>query len=448
MSHEYLMALVDAGGTVPVELGVARRLVARGHRVTVLADDSMADAVRKTGACFRPWRCAPNRPDLSVDSDPLRDWECKNPLQVIDRLVRVRFLGDAERYAQDVGQALRELSPDLVLCSMFCFGGMLAAEQAGVPFDVLFPNLYMPPVDGMPPFGLGLTPARGWLGRLRDRALSYVTQSLWDKHGLTQLNALRAQRGLPRLEHFWSQMHRARRELVLSAQAFDFPARLPENVRHVGTILDDPEWAELEPWHAPVAATGQAEAEPAPLVLVALSSTYQAQLGTLQRICDGLAELPVRALVTTGPAIAPSSLRVGPNTQVLVSAPHTRVMRDADLVITHGGHGTVVKALAAGLPLLVMHHGRDQADNAVRVTAHGAGIALHRNAKSHAIARAVRQLLAAPAYRAQAQALGTSILADADGAVLLRELEDLPAPCAHAERTQRPADGLANRCAS
>jgi len=193
-------------------------------------------------------------------------------------------------------------------------------------------------------------------------------------------------------------------------------------VRYVGAVLDDPEWAEHEPWTAP-AHWNAAD----PLVLVALSSTYQDQLGALQRICDGLAELRVRAVVTTGPALAPNALRVAPNVQVLASAPHTRILRDAALVITHGGHGTVMKSLAAGVPLLVMHHGRDQADNAARVAAHRVGIALHRKAKPQTIAAAVRRLLQAPEYRAHAAALGTEIRADANAAALLRELEDLPA---------------------
>src|SRR6476619_44204 len=51
----YLFALVDGGGTVPPELGAARRLVARGHRVQVLAEDSMRDEVVGTGAVFLPW---------------------------------------------------------------------------------------------------------------------------------------------------------------------------------------------------------------------------------------------------------------------------------------------------------------------------------------------------------------------------------------------------------
>ena len=57
----YLFALVDGGGTVPPELGAARRLVTRGHRVQVLAEDSMRDEVVGTGAVFLPWVRGINR---------------------------------------------------------------------------------------------------------------------------------------------------------------------------------------------------------------------------------------------------------------------------------------------------------------------------------------------------------------------------------------------------
>jgi hypothetical protein len=40
--RRYLLALVDGGGNVPPELSAARRLVERGHSVTVLAEDSVS----------------------------------------------------------------------------------------------------------------------------------------------------------------------------------------------------------------------------------------------------------------------------------------------------------------------------------------------------------------------------------------------------------------------
>jgi UDP:flavonoid glycosyltransferase YjiC (YdhE family) len=411
------MASVDGGGNVPPELGVVRRLVERGHLVTVLAEDSVADEVRGTGATLRRWLRAPNRPDRRPEHDPARDWECRYPWQMVARLTSRLFVGPAAAYAADVGAVIGDARPNLVICSMFCLGGMVAAEAAGIPFDVVLPNVYLLPAPGLPPFGLGLQPARGILGRLRDRALTAFGTRLWDHHGLAALNDVRASHYLPPLQHLFDQVHLARRQLVLTARTFEFPAAFPSNVRYVGPILDDPAWARAGPWTPP---PGEG-----PLILVAMSTTFQDQVGSLQRVIDALGGLPVRGLVTTGPALEPSALTSTPNVTVVSSAPHSRVLQHASVVITHGGHGTVMKALAAGIPLLILPHGRDQADTAARVTSRGAGIVLRSSARPAAIAAAIRQLLQHDRYPAAARALGDAVRREADTEALLRELETI-----------------------
>jgi MGT family glycosyltransferase len=413
----YLFAVVDGGGNVPPELSAARRLVKRGHAVTVLAEDSVASEVHATGAALRRWAHAPNRPDRAPDHDPVRDWECKYPWQLLDRLVATLLIGPAGAYAQDVSDAIREARPDLVACSMFCLGGMVAAEAAGIPFDVVLPNVYPFPAPGLPPFGLGLQPARGIAGRFRDRVLNRLGERLWDAKGLAGLNALRHRFDLPPLARFFEQVARARRQLIMTSASFDFPARLPDNARYVGPVLDEPAWAESSRWMAP--------AGDGPLVLVALSSTFQDQIGCLQRIVDALSGMPVRALVTTGPAVDPTALRPSRNVAIVKNAPHREVLWEAALAITHGGHGTVMKALAAGVPTVVLPHGRDQADTAARVTARGAGVALARTASPGAISRAVQRVLHHDSYRAAARHLAEVIRRDAAANTLMHELEVL-----------------------
>lgn len=420
MTNSYLFALVDGGGTVPPELGAARRLVERGHRVTVLADDSMRDDVLAAGATFRAWEQAPNKPSRRPEDERYDDWNIKNPLGMVPMLLEQQFAGPAPGYAADVAAALTEAPADLVVCSMFAYGALVAAEAAGVPFDVLLPNAYLLPAPGMPPMGMGLRPARSVLGRARDRAVNGLTGLQWRK-GVAPLNELRATYGLAPLTGFFEQVHRARRILVLTSADFDFPAELPANVRYVGAVLDDPAWA-AAPWSPPAGED--------PLVLVALSSTFQDQIGCLQRIVDGLATLPVRVVVTTGPAVEPAAVRTPANATVVAAAPHSEVLRHAAAVVTHGGHGTVVRALAADVPLVVMHHGRDQADNAARVTSRGAGLAVKRTASPGAAAAAVRRLLEEPSHRAGARRLGGSIRRDAASGALVAELEDLPAVAA------------------
>jgi len=428
MKRHYLFALVDGGGNVPPELSAARQLLARGHTVTVLAEDSVMEDVRATGAEVIRWLHAPNRQDRRPENDPARDWECKYPWQLVDRIAKTLIIGPAVGYARDVSDAIDRCRPDVVVCSMFCVGGMVAAEAAGIPFVALFANVYPLPADGLPPFGTGLRPARGPLGRARDRVLNRATEYLWDASGLSQLNALRRQYGLAPVSHTLDQMRSARRQLVQTSADFDFPWRLPASVHYVGPVLDDPVWAQTS-WMPP--------AGDAPLVLVALSSTFQDQVGCLQRVLDALGTLEVRGVMTAGPAVDAAELDPPANVAILERAPHRHILRHAALLVTHGGHGTAMKGLAAGVPMVLLPHGRDQGDTATRVTMRGAGIALKRTAPSSTIAAAVRRVLQNASYRTAAQRLGEIIRRDAQSDALVRQLESVAAGGAAVPRRLR-----------
>jgi UDP:flavonoid glycosyltransferase YjiC (YdhE family) len=154
-----------------------------------------------------------------------------------------------------------------------------------------------------------------------------------------------------------------------------------------------------------------------------MSSTFQAQTDCLQRVIDAVATLPIRGIVTAGPALDPTTLYARANTIIEAAAPHSEVLKQAIAVVTHGGHGTVVRALAAGVPLVVMPHGRDQADNAVRVTARNAGVSINRKSHPATIAAVIRRILDDPRYRQGAAQLGRSIRRDAASGALVTELE-------------------------
>jgi MGT family glycosyltransferase len=411
--RSYLFALIDGGGSVPPELAAVRQLVARGHHIEVLAEDSMRDDVRAVGAPFRPWVRGNNRPGPDPKYDPIRDWECRTPFQLINRLLDGMFVGPAPGYTADLIEAIECHRPDRVVCSFLGgFGAMVGAEAAGVPYDVLIPNIYMLPARGMPPFGLGTTPA-GTLGRICDRAVGTMVRRQWNK-GLGRINALRKSYGLKPIADFWDEVKRARKVLVLTSPSFDFPAQLPENVRYVGAVLDDPRWAADEPWAPPPGDD--------PLVLLAMSSTFQDQAACLQRVIDALTAMTVRGIVTTGPALDPKAFRAPSKIAIVASAPHSEVLKHANVVVTHGGHGTVVRSLAAGVPLVVMPQGRDQADNAARVIARGAGVKIKATVDPDTIAAAVRHVLDDPSYREAAARLGQAIRADAESDALITEL--------------------------
>ena len=156
-----------------------------------------------------------------------------------------------------------------------------------------------------------------------------------------------------------------------------------------------------------------------------MSSTYRRTATCSSASTTALGSLPVRGLVTTGRAIAPESISAPPNVTVVERAPHSAVLREASAVVTHGGHGTVIKALAAGVPLVVLPLGRDQLDNAARVAHHGAGIRLGKTAKPDVIGAAVRRILDEPAFAAAAGRLAAAIAEDLASDRAVAELEAL-----------------------
>jgi MGT family glycosyltransferase len=237
---------------------------------------------------------------------------------------------------------------------------------------------------------------------------------------MPSLNRSRAEVGLPPVRDLPSLMARADRILVCSSPSYDFGSgSVPANVCYVGPQLDDEAGgASGGPW---AGAPGR------PLVLVGLSSTVMRQEGLLQRAADALGQLPVRGLVTTGPAVDPAVISAPDNVTVTRWVRHADVLPHCSAVITHGGHGTVMKALIAGVPLVLVPLGRDQPDNAGRVVHAGAGIRLRKNATVSALRAAVSRVTEDPRYRAAARQMAARLASERDDNRAVDELEQVAA---------------------
>jgi UDP:flavonoid glycosyltransferase YjiC (YdhE family) len=275
------------------------------------------------------------------------------------------------------------------------------AEVAGVPAVIVMHGPYMVPRAEVPPLGTGFMPARGSLGRLRDRSAAALALAVF-RGGLPALNQARAEFGLAPLRDGLDLLGKADRVLVCSSPSYDFaPGSVPANVRYVGPQLDDAASADSgNPWAGP---SGR------PLVLVGLSSTVMRQEGLLQRAADALGQLQVRGLITTGPAVDPAVIVAPPNVTV------TRWVR----------HAAVIKALIVGVPMVVVPLGRDQPDNAARVVHAGAGIRLRKNASVSALRAAIAQVIEDPRYRAAAGRMASRLAAERDDNLVVDELEHM-----------------------
>lgn len=395
MTKRFLLPMWEGGGTIPPQLGVARLLIEHGHEVRVIADPTVEDDALAAGCSFAPWRRAPHRTSLDPATDLLKDWEVNNPLKMMKRARDTFIVGPAAEYAADTRDEIDAFEPDMVIPDVLLFGAIIAAQGAGVPVVPLNPNIWMLPTEGAPAIGPGFAPAKSVLGRTRNAVMLGLARRLFDK-ALPTLNAARAEHGLAPLTSLLDQVLETDRVLVLTSPTFDFASgTVPDNVQYVGPMLDDPSWA--EPWVAP-----WSEDNTDPLVLVGFSSTFQDQGPLLRRVVEALDSLPVRAVVTLGQMLEASEVSSTDKVVVVESAPHSQILEQAALLVTHCGHGTTLKALAAGVPMVCLPMGRDQNDTAARVVHQGAGVRLTPKASASKIRSAVQTVLGDAKYRDEA----------------------------------------------
>jgi MGT family glycosyltransferase len=413
--------LYATSGNAPPQLAVTRRLVEDGHEVRVLAHEAFRARVEATGATVIGFRTVhPDMDPSRPDTDPLRDWEVRSPITAGLRLRDRFYLDPIPGTVQECASAIADFAPHVVVFDFMLLGAGIAADAAGVPAVALVHCPYLLPTPGVPPFGLGLRWPSTVVGRAVHAVMRRTGARAW-RPVTAAVNAERAAHGLPPCDDWLHQLHGAARVLVFTAPELDFAARvqLPDSVRFVGPAFEPSDGSWSSPWP---------DDDGRPLVVISLSTTYMRQEDLARRVLGAVAELPVRALFTAGPALDGAALTTGSNTFVSSFVPHRDVFPHASLVVTHAGWGTVNAALSCGAPLVCIPCGRDQPDGARRVADAGAGVIVSKSASSARIRAAVAKALDDPRLRDGAARMA-SALGRQDGAdAAVREIVDVAAP--------------------
>lgn len=354
-----LFVTVDAGGNLPPALGIAREIVRRGGTARFLGHEPQRAAIERAGFAFEAVRDG-----LAYDAAAPRG--TLSGLRDLTAVFADRGIG------ADAIRLIRAEPVDVVVVDCLLLGAIDTLVKAGVPTVSLVHTLWS--------FFEG--EARGPVGailRLRGIRMRPVLRS-------------------PALS------------LVAVRDDFELSTS-PATVHHIGPVWQDPPCA----------------AEPAPgrpRVLVSLSTTrFPGQDKALQRILDAVGGLDVEAIVTTGPTIDPADLHAPANATVHRFFNHGEILPTTSLVIGHGGHGTTARALAYGIPLLVlpMHPLMDQTAIGHALARLGVGRMLPKSAGVDAIRTAARELLADGPHRVAAARLGAEIR-ERDGAVTAVDL--------------------------
>jgi UDP:flavonoid glycosyltransferase YjiC (YdhE family) len=365
---------------------VAHALVRAGHEVQVAAQHHFAENVERTGLPFAP---------LGALRD--EDWMPLLPQFAAMRLdegheaMCREFFGRLDMGAMLPG--LRELAdrwrPDLIVRESWEYGSTIVAEERGIPL------------------------ARVGLGVAGVEAVS-------ERAAIPSIERERAAAGL--------SPDQEGERLRAAPYLTDVPASLED-------AAPPPRTLRFRTFEAAPAALGDGE----PFVYASLGSVtagaHMAFYPALYRaVIEALAGLPARVLLTIGEDRDLAELGPLPaNVRVERWVPQDQVLPGASAVVTHGGHGSVIGALAHGVPLVVLPlFSLDQWFNAEAVARAGVGVALDAERETRravdlpdahtlaALAPAVERILAEPAYRSAAEGVAAEIRA-------LPPVDDAPA---------------------
>jgi MGT family glycosyltransferase len=163
----------------------------------------------------------------------------------------------------------------------------------------------------------------------------------------------------------------------------------------------------------------------APLVVVSLGTTPMGEEGLLQRVLDALADQAVHVFTSVGAHVDAGALRVPENARVGGYVRHAAVLPHAAVLVTHAGLGSVIAGAAFGVPMVCLPLGREQPNNAARVTALGIGRTLDPDSAVAELRAAITDVLGSATIRDAARTLGARIGRDAGGQRAVAEVERL-----------------------
>ncbi len=299
----------------------------------------------------------------------------------------------AVRAARETQPLIYDFDPEVVVADILTIAAGLAAEVAERPWATLVPHVLPVSEPGFPPYSIGAQLPRTPLGAGFWRALDPIVRSGTER-GRAELNDTRRRLGLAPLEHVHGGISR-QLALVATFPQLEYPRTSSWHWAHVvGPLM----------YERP---TDDVELPPGdePLVLVAPSTSQDRRQRMLRAALAGLADEPVRVLATTNRRGEPvGDLPVSPNARVVDWLSYTRTMPHCAAVVCHAGHGTVVRALASGVPLVACPAAGDMAENAARVSWAGVGVSLPRRlVTERGVRLAVRRVLAEPSYALRAR---------------------------------------------
>jgi len=373
-----VLATAGAGGDLQPLITAALALRKRQNRLVLLGDASVTAAVRGLG--FET-AVAPPESDLGPRLvATIKAGLGQDPAEQGRRIEAMLEQWSGE-LATSVRALVRQHRPDMLLTSLFGVGiARQAAAEAQLPWCVVNTTFYLGP------------------------------------HPPRELERDFSARAVPLMRYFVSKLDTASQVLHATDRVFDYNfANLPDRHHYVGPLI----------WEAPGPLPAYLSEPGKDWALVTLSSLEQDDLPLGQAALDALASQPLPVVLTIGHGHQPGDLqRVPANAHVEQYLPHTAVLERSRLLVSHAGHGSVMKALWHGVPMVLVPWGRDQPGVAARAEHLGVAVVVERDQLSReTLSAAVQRVLAEPQFQAAAQQTAQRLRAQDPASIACNWLE-------------------------
>lgn len=438
---------VPAHTTNPIPF--AQRLIERGHRVLWYSGRVFHERLAAIGAEPVPYVQAEDfgGVDLETHFPEFRGLEGARAIKTA--FARV-FVGEAAGRVADLRAVLAAQPPDQPVEAMLCDGlmyGVGMTHELGGPAWATFGDGPLPWFEpDTPPFGPGLDPMRGPVGRLRNRVVSQVARHVLFADAARRHAQIRADLGLPAGGDVLEASTSPYLHLQGCTPGFEYPrTSVPPHMHWVGALRADPptDWRPPAWWPRVVESAR-------PVVLVSQGSIRPDMTELVLPTLQALADRDVLVVVTTGQT-SPTEVETAwgatlpANVLCTSFAPYDRLLPHVDCFVTNGGYTGVTLALAHGVPLVQAGRTEEKAEIAARIRFTGVGVRLGTTRPSpDAVERAVDRVLGEPAFAAAAQRVQAEMAehdAGREGADLLERLATTQRPVLRHEAAPSAAGG-------
>lgn len=391
-------------GHVTPFVAVAEQLVSQGHDVRVYTGSAFRAKIEAVGARLVPWTLAPDFDESDLAATFPRLVNKKGVAQLLVNVVDC-MIDTAPAQVIDLEREWSREPWDVIVGDELSVGTAHFAEKHPRPWATLSVlPLHLIGTAGPPP-GLGLSPGRNPLTRARDAALRALVPLL--SFPLSRpLARARTESGLPPSRLTFNEAVFSPTLVIASGSPlldFDRPDRpgilhyVGEVTRPVAPAFAPPSWwSDLDGRRVVYVTQGTLNTDPNDLLRPALTA---------------LADEDALVVATTGIAGRDTlPFAVPSNARVAGFVPHAHLLPRVDVMITNGGWGGTLGALAHGIPLVIAGGDLDKPEIAGRVAWTGAGVNLKTGTPSIAkVAEGYLRVSSDPAFRAAADRVGAQL---------------------------------------